>query len=40
LQFSPNGTRNEDAFEESGKKVLKFDENEVVDRRRIRDNSH
>src|SRR4051794_6201279 len=37
LQFSPNRTRNENVLEESGKKILKFDENEVVDRRGIRD---
>jgi hypothetical protein len=40
LQFSPNCTRNENVFEESWKKVLKFDENEVVDRRGVRDNGH
>jgi hypothetical protein len=40
LQFSPNCTGNQNAFEESGKKILKFDENEVVDRRGVRDNGH
>jgi hypothetical protein len=40
LQFSPHCTGNENAFEESGKKILKFNENEVVDRRGVRDNGH
>jgi len=40
LQFSPNRTGNENVFEERGKKILKFDENEVIDRRGIRDNGH
>jgi len=40
LQFSPNRTGNENVFEESGKKILKFDENEIVDWRGIRDNGH
>jgi hypothetical protein len=35
LQLSPNRARNENALEERGEKVLKFDENEVVDRRGI-----
>jgi hypothetical protein len=40
LQLAPNCTGNENVLEESGKKILKFDENEVVDRRGVRDNGH
>jgi len=40
LQFAPNRTGNENVLEESWKKILKFDENEVVDRRGIRNNGH
>jgi hypothetical protein len=40
LKLAEDRTRDQHVMKESGKKVLKLDENEIVARRRVRDDSH